>query len=255
MALSAALGVLNRHAHLTADASLQFAVANASLTVGLATGARQEVDRALDALDRVQEIWTFTPYTANHIQAAYTQALALTSLAFIPSKQEGHKGLGRQEREGGKADSPLGSFVGNEGRNLARLPTPSDFKVGMEALEKAVAILERIAYYDRTNPTLSQKCAGDLFKAYITLAEIHAITGVMSVIKGESGGEEHHAAAIQAVDRARELAGGEGAGTITQTEKFLGEARLKAATIRMLMFLTGKASQDMEEFFLKDVGR
>ena len=255
MALSAALGVLNRHAHLTADASLQFAVANASLAVGLATGARQEVDRALDALDRVLEIWTFTPYTANHIQAAYTQALALTSLAFIPSKQEGHKGLGKQEREGGKADSPLGSFVGNEGRDLARLLTPLDFKVGMEALEKAVAILERIAYYDRTNPTLSQKCAGDLFKAYITLAEIHAITGVMSVINGESGGEEHHAAAVQAVDRARELAGGEGAGTITQTEKFLGEARLKAATIRMLMFLTGKTSQDMEEFFLKDVGR
>ena len=255
MALSAALGVLNRHAHLTADASLQFAVANASLAVGLATGARQEVDRALDALDRVLEIWTFTPYTANHIQAAYTQALALTSLAFIPSKQEGHKGLGRQEREGGKADSPLGSFVGNEGRNLARLPTPSDFKVGMEALEKAVAILERIAYYDRTNPTLSQKCAGDLFKAYITLAEIHAMTGVMSVINGESGGEEHHAAAVQAVDRARELAGGEGAGTITQTEKFLGEARLETATIRMLMWLTGKTSQDMEEFFLKGIER
>ena len=254
-ALSAAFGIINRYAHMTSNAFLQFAVARASLAVGLAAKSRKELGMALDALDRVQEIWTFTPYTANHIQAAYTQALALTSLAFISSKHEGHKGLDKQEREGGKADSPLGSFVGNEGRNLARLPTPSDFKVGMEALEKAVAILERIAYYDRTNPTLSQKCAGDLFKAYITLAEIHAITGVMSVIKGESGGEEHHAAAIQAVDRARELAGGEGAGTITQTEKFLGEARLKAATIRMLMFLTGKASQDMEEFFLKDVGR
>ena len=125
----------------------------------------------------------------------------------------------------------------------------------MEALEKAVAILERIAYYDRTNPTLSQKCAGDLFKAYITLAEIHAMTGVMSVITGESSGEEHHAAAAQAVDRARELAGGEGAETIAQTEKFLGEARLETATIRMLMWLTGKTSQDMEEFFLKGIER
>ena len=88
MALSAALGVLNRHAHLTADASLQFAVANASLAVGLATGARQEVGQALDALDRVLEIWTFTPYTANHIQAAYTQALALTNLAFVLRSEE-----------------------------------------------------------------------------------------------------------------------------------------------------------------------
>ena len=255
MALSAALGVLNRHAHLTADASLQFAVANASLAVGLAAGSRQELNRALDALDKVLEIWTFTPYTANHIQAAYTQALALTSLAFIPSKQEGHKGLGRQEREGGKADSPLGSFVGNAGRDLARLLTPSDFKASMEALEKAVAILERIAYYDRTNPTLSQKCAGDLFKAYLTLAEIHAVTGAMSVINGQADGEEHHAAAVQALERARELAGGEGAETIAQMEKFLGEARLKTAAIRMLMRLAGKTSQDMEDFFLKDVER
>ena len=245
MALSAALGVLNRHAHLTADASLQFAVANASLAVGLAAGSRQEVDRALDALDKVLEIWTFTPYTANHIQAAYTQALALTSLAFIPPRHEGHKGSGNPDQEAGRTDSPLDGLGGNTGRDLAKLLTPSDFEAGMEALGKAAAILERIAYYDRTNPTLSQKCAGDLFKAYLTLAEIHAVTGAMSVINGEADGEEHHAAAVQALDRARELAGGEGAETIAQMEKFLGEARLKTAAIRMLMRLTGRTSQDL----------
>ena len=49
---------------MTSNAFLQFAVARASLAVGLAAKSRKELGMALDALDRVQEIWTFTPYSA-----------------------------------------------------------------------------------------------------------------------------------------------------------------------------------------------
>lgn len=46
MALSAAYDVLNRHAHLTADASLQSAAANVSLAMGVATGpGRRQNDK------------------------------------------------------------------------------------------------------------------------------------------------------------------------------------------------------------------
>ncbi|MDO4786440.1 MAG: hypothetical protein Q4A13_05805 [Fretibacterium sp.] len=241
-ALSAAIGVLNRHAHMTSDAFLQFALARASMAVGLATGSRQELDRALDAVDRVLEIWTFTPYTSNHIQATYTKALILTSSALIPQK---HEDFGKLEKEGSEMDSPLGDLVRNAAREARRRRTLMDRATGMKALQKAVEILEKIAYYDRTNPTLSQKCAADLFNAYMVLAESHAVAGAMRTLHGEPGGGDHYAASAKAIGRAREVAGGQGADRILRAEKFLRESRLKAGVAEMLMSLTGKSSEDL----------
>ena len=241
-ALSAAIGILNRHAHMASDAFLQFALARASMAVGLATGSRQELDRALDAVNRVLEIWTFTPYTSNHIQATYTKALILTSSAFIPQK---HEDFGKLEKEGSETDSPLGDLVRNAAREARRQRALMDRAAGMKALQKAVEILEKIAYYDRTNPTLSQKCTADLFNAYMVLAESHAVAGTMRTLHGEPGGGDHYAASAKAIGRARELAGVQGADKISRAEKLLGESRLKAGVAEMLMSLTGKSSADL----------
>ena len=118
MALSAAFGIINRYAHMTSNAFLQFAVARASLAVGLAAKSRKELGMALDALDRVLEIWTFTPYTSNHIQATYTKALTLSGLAFFPQE---HEDFDRLEREGAAMNSPLGDLIKNADRD-AHLP-------------------------------------------------------------------------------------------------------------------------------------
>ena len=125
----------------------------------------------------------------------------------------------------------------------------------MRTLQEAVEILERIAYYDRTNPTLSQKCAMDLFTAYRVLAKVQTMTGAMSTLLGEPGAEGHYSGAERAIVRARELAEWHGAEKIAQDEKFLKNTKMASGTARMLMSLTGKTSQDMEEFFLKGVGR
>ena len=92
-------------------------LARASLAVGVATKSRQEFDRALEALDRVLEIWTFTPYTSNHIQATYTKALTLSSLAFFPQR---HEGFDRLEREGTAMNSPLGDLIKNVAQDAHR---------------------------------------------------------------------------------------------------------------------------------------
>ena len=251
-ALSAAFGIINRYAHMTSNAFLQFAVARASLAVGLAAKSRKELDMALDALDRVLEIWTFTPYTSNHIQASYTRALTLSGLAFFPQK---HEDFDRLEREGAAMNSPLGDLIKNAARDAHRQRDLLDQAARLRTLRKAVEVLERIAYYDRTNPTLSQKCAMDLFTAYRVLAKVHTMTGAMSTLLGEPGAEGHYSGAERAIGRARELAGGRGAEKIAQDEKFLRDTKMTSGTAKMLMSLTGKTSQDVEEFFLKDVGR
>ncbi len=251
-ALSAAFGIINRYAHMTSNAFLQFAMARASLAVGLATKSRQELDRALDALDRVLEIWTFTPYTSNHIQATYTKALTLSSLAFFPQK---HEGFDRLEREGTEMNSPLGDLIKNAAQDAHRQRNLLDQAARLRTLREAVEILERIAYYDRTNPTLSQKYATDLFTAYRVLAKVQTMTGAMSTLLGEPGAEGHYSDAEKAIVRARELDGGRGAEKIAQDEKFLENIRMASGTARMLMSLTGRTSQDMEEFYLKGVGR
>ena len=252
MALSAAFGIINRYAHMTSNAFLQFAVARASLAVGLAAKSRKELGMALDALDRVLEIWTFTPYTSNHIQATYTKALTLSGLAFFPQE---HEDFDRLEREGAAMNSPLGDLIKNAARDAHRQRDLLDQAARLRTLQEAVEILERIAYYDRTNPTLSQKCAMDLFTAYRVLAKVQTMTGAMSTLLGEPGAEGHYSGAERAIVRARELAGGHGAEKIAQDEKFLKNTKMASGTARMLMSLTGKTSQDMEEFFLKGAGR
>ena len=181
-ALSAAFGIINRYAHMTSNAFLQFAVARASLAVGVATKSRQEFDRALEALDRVLEIWTFTPYTSNHIQATYTKALTLSSLAFFPQR---HEGFDRLEREGTAMNSPLGDLIKNVAQDAHRQRDLLDQAVRLRTLREAVENLEKLA----------------------------------------------------------------------QDEKFLKNTKMASWTARMLMSLTGRTSQDMEEFFLKGVGR
>ena len=251
-ALSAAFGILNRYAHMTSNAFLQFSVARASLAVGLAAKSRKELGMALDALDRVLEIWTFTPYTSNHIQATYTKALTLSGLAFFPQR---HEDFDRLEREGAAMNSPLGDLIKNAARDAHRQRDLLDQAARLRTLREAVEILERIAYYDRTNPTLSQKCAMDLFTAYRVLAKVQTMTGAMSTLLGEPGAEGHYSGAERAIVRARELAGGPGAEKIAQDEKFLKNTKMASGTARMLMSLTGRTSQDMEEFFLRGVGR
>ena len=164
------------------NAFLQFAVARASLAVGVATKSRQEFDRALEALDRVLEIWTFTPYTSNHIQATYTKALTLSSLAFFPQR---HEGFDRLEREGTAMNSPLGDLIKNVAQDAHRQRDLLDQAVRLRTLREAVENLEKLA----------------------------------------------------------------------QDEKFLKNTKMASWTARMLMSLTGRTSQDMEEFFLKGVGR
>ena len=77
----------------------------------------------------------------------------------------------------------------------------------------------------------------------------------MSTLLGEPGAEGHYSGAERAIGRARELAGGRGAEKIAQDEKFLRDTKMTSGTAKMLMSLTGKTSQDVEEFFLRGVGK
>ena len=61
--------------------------------------------------------------------------------------------------------------------------------------------------------------------------------------------------AERAIDRARELARKRGAEKIAQDEKFLKNTKMMSGTAKVLMSLTGRTSQDVEEFFLRGVGR
>ena len=172
------------------------------------------------------EIWTFTPYTSNHIQAIYTKALTLSSLAFFPQRNEDFDGL---EREGTATNSPLGDLIKNAARDAHRQRDLLDQAARLRTLREAVEILERIAYYDRTNPTLSQKCAMDLFTAYRVLAKVQTMTGAMSTLLGEPGAEGHYSGAERAIVRARKLDGGRGAEKIAQAEKFLKNTKIASA--------------------------
>lgn len=242
MALSAAFGVMNRYAHLTSDAFLHFALARASLAAGLAAQNGEDLDQALSSVNRVLDVWTFTPYTSNHIQAAYTKAAILTGMTFLPKK---HEDFDRLERAGSEMGSEAGDMIRNAARDARRTRILMDQAVNREALRKAVQTLEQIAYYDRTNPTLARKCATDLFNAYLVLAEAHSAAGAMDRLFGPEDEEDHLAAAERAIRRARELAGGQGAKKIERAESSLRRVRLSSGAAQMLMRLSGKTSQDL----------
>lgn len=242
MALSAAFGVMNRYAHLTSDAFLHFALARASLAAGLAAQNGEDLEQALSSVNRVLDVWTFTPYTSNHIQAACTKAAILTGMTFLPKK---HEDFDRLEKAGIEMGSGAGDILRNAARDARRTRILMDQAVNRDALRKAIQTLEQIAYYDRTNPTLARKCATDLFNAYLVLVEAHAAAGAMDKLFGPEDDEDHRAAAERALHRARELAGGQGTKKIERAESSLQRLRLSSSAAQMLMRLSGKTSQDL----------
>ena len=81
--------------------------------------------------------------------------------------------------------------------------------------------MDQLAWLDRANPSLAERHRAPLFHAYCALARGRISWAAVS----PSESEIHLAAADKALDRARQLAGGEGQDALADIQRSLHRAR------------------------------